>query len=467
MPDRPADDTVAPPALRREQHLAAIVDSAHDAIVSKDLAGPILTWNEAATRMYGYTADEAVGQPIDIVIPLDEQRRAEELGIRASIARGERIEHYETIRRHKSGTLIEVSLSISPVRNPTGAIVGAAGIARRRLFGANGCLASIVDISTEAILSLSLDGTIMAWNRSATRMYGYTAEEAIGRPIDVVVPLDERRRAEELGIRSAAVRGERVERHETVRRRRDGVLVDVCLSIAPVRDAAGRIVAVTEISRDISDRRRLGTGLDGTTHDLKTPMRNILMNAQEAARLVTDGAHQMARIDELLGRIVANSVWMNQRTEGLLRASSLHDRPGRWTVDAGRVFDETYEMLRSVDPFVGAATVHRGELPAVASDKVLLGLLFQNLLLDACRHGRTGESVVVSVTADRYERGWTFAIRASEWGDRLDQIFEPHGLGDSRRIVEWHGGRIWAASEPGHGTTLCFTIPDLSGAASA
>src|SRR5580700_225826 len=99
------------------EHQAAIVENSDDAIVSKDLDGTILSWNDAATRMYGYTAEEAIGRPIDIVIPEDPERRQEELGIRARIARGERIEHYETERRRKDGTRFPVSPSISPVRD--------------------------------------------------------------------------------------------------------------------------------------------------------------------------------------------------------------------------------------------------------------------------------------------------------------------------------------------------------------
>src|SRR5580658_2981465 len=95
-----------------EQHLAAIVENSDDAIVSKDLEGRILYWNDAATRMYGYTAEEATGQPIEIVIPDDRERRQEELDIRTRIGQGERFLHYETIRRHKNGIELDVSLSI-------------------------------------------------------------------------------------------------------------------------------------------------------------------------------------------------------------------------------------------------------------------------------------------------------------------------------------------------------------------
>src|ERR1022692_5120280 len=143
------------------QHLAAIVENSDDAIVSKDLEGKILSWNDAATQMYGYSAEEALDQPIDIVIPEDSQRRQEELDIRARIARGARIQHYETIRRRKDGSLFEVSLSISPVRDASGRIVAAAGIVRdiseRRAFEAAQHMAAIVENSDDANVSKDLD----------------------------------------------------------------------------------------------------------------------------------------------------------------------------------------------------------------------------------------------------------------------------------------------------------------------
>ncbi|NTJ63078.1 PAS domain S-box protein [Agrobacterium rhizogenes] len=108
--------------------LAAIVESSDDAIISKSLSGIITTWNKAAERLFGYTAAEAVGQPITLLIPDD--RLDEEPGILARIRAGERIEHFETIRRHKDGTLIDISLTISPIRDRHGAIIGASKIAR-------------------------------------------------------------------------------------------------------------------------------------------------------------------------------------------------------------------------------------------------------------------------------------------------------------------------------------------------
>ena len=108
--------------------LAAIVDSSDDAIVSKTLQGIITSWNKAAERIFGYTAAEAVGQHITLIIP--EERWEEETEVLSRLVRGERIDHFETIRQTKDGRRVEISLTVSPVRNATGRIVGASKVAR-------------------------------------------------------------------------------------------------------------------------------------------------------------------------------------------------------------------------------------------------------------------------------------------------------------------------------------------------
>src|ERR1700746_293634 len=108
--------------------LAAIVASSDDAIVSKNLNGIITSWNHSAERIFGYTAEEAIGRPITLVIPLD--RRQEEVEILAKLRRGERVDHFETVRIRKDGTLLNISLTISPVRDLNGNVTGASKVAR-------------------------------------------------------------------------------------------------------------------------------------------------------------------------------------------------------------------------------------------------------------------------------------------------------------------------------------------------
>lgn len=118
---RPRDDLAA-------HHYQAIIESSDDAILSKDLDGVILSWNQGATRLFGFSAEEAIGKPVTIIIPRD--RLDEEPAILEKIHRGERIEHFETVRQRKDGGLVHISLTISPIRNSTGKIIGASKIAR-------------------------------------------------------------------------------------------------------------------------------------------------------------------------------------------------------------------------------------------------------------------------------------------------------------------------------------------------
>jgi two-component system NtrC family sensor kinase len=187
-----ADDAAA--------RLAAIVESSDDAIMSKSLDGTIRSWNRAAERLFGFTAAEAVGRSIMLIIPPegeDEERQA-----LARVRAGEMIDHFETLRRRKDGALVRVWVTISPVRDRRGRITGASTIARAageraRLDEALARLAAIVDSSDDAIVSKTLEGVITSWNRGAQRLFGYSAAEAVGQPIFLIIPSD--RRAEEEG----------------------------------------------------------------------------------------------------------------------------------------------------------------------------------------------------------------------------------------------------------------------------
>src|SRR5579884_2158815 len=166
--------------------LSAIVDSSDDAIVSKDLNGIIMSWNKSAERVFGYTAEEAVGKSITMLIPPD--RLDEEPKILSRLRRGERVDHFETIRRRKDGTLLDISLTISPVKDAHGKVIGASKIARditeaKRGERADRLLAAIVDSSDDAIISKDLNGIITTWNKSAERLFGYSAEEAVGKSV--------------------------------------------------------------------------------------------------------------------------------------------------------------------------------------------------------------------------------------------------------------------------------------------
>ena len=174
-------------------HFAKIVESSDDAIVSKDLNGTIRSWNPAAERLFGYSAQEAIGRSIRMIIPQD--RQTEEDDVLARIRNGQEVTHFETIRQRKDGTLVPISLTVSPVRSDAGEIIGASKIARdisahQQAVITARRLGAIVDSSDDAIISKNLDSTITTWNRAAERMFGYTAAEAIGQSIRMIIPAE-------------------------------------------------------------------------------------------------------------------------------------------------------------------------------------------------------------------------------------------------------------------------------------
>jgi PAS domain S-box-containing protein len=256
--------------------LGAIVESSDDAIVSKKLDGVITSWNAAATRIFGFTAEEAIGRSITIIIPPD--LRHEEATILSRLRKGERIEHYETVRVTKAGKKLNVSLTISPVRDSKGHIIGASKIARditerKEAEQSRSLLAAIVDSSDDAIVSKNLDGIITSWNKSAERIFGYSATEAIGQHITLIIPPD--RHAEEDHILACLRRGERIDHFQTVRRRKDGTLIDVSVTISPVYDSSGRVIGASKVARDITAQKR-------AEHELR--------ESEQRFRVITDAS---------------------------------------------------------------------------------------------------------------------------------------------------------------------------------
>jgi PAS domain S-box-containing protein len=243
-------------------HLAAIVDSSDDAIISKDLNGIVKTFNAAAERMFGYRAAEIIGKPIQTLIPADRQH--EEAEILAKLRRGERIDHFETVRVRKDGTLIDISLSVSPIADASGKIVAASKIARditdrKRRDAVEELLAAIVECSDDAIISQDLDGIVLSFNKAAERMFGYRPQEIIGRSITTLIPVE--RHDEEVAILDRLRRGERIDHYETVRVHKDGRLIDVFVSVSPLRDSTGKVIGASKVARDITERKRAAARL--------------------------------------------------------------------------------------------------------------------------------------------------------------------------------------------------------------
>ena len=258
--------------------LAAAVDSSDDSVVSNRLDGTIMSWNAAAEHLYGWTAAEAIGQSIEMIVPAG--LHEEFLMLSGRLAQGERVDHLETTRIRKDGSEVDVSLTLSPICSSGGLGVGISCIARdisdrQRSEQVRAQLAAIVDSAADAILSVDLNGNVTSWNPGAERLYGYSAAEMIGRfygEILVGDTLEDFRR-----LFAGAAAGERLSQHETSRPRRDGTTTEISVSLSPIYVPDGVIVGVSAILHDITERKRRERELSAS--------RALLERAQQVGRI--------------------------------------------------------------------------------------------------------------------------------------------------------------------------------------
>ena len=466
--------------------LDAIISSSDDAIYTKSRDATITSWNPAAERLYGYTAEEAVGKPVAMIVP--PARAGEDVMVLGRILRGERVEHYETERLRKDGRIVRVSLTVSPLREGDGTISGASIIARditdrHAADEGRALLAAIVDASDDAIYAKSRAGVLTTWNAAAERLYGYTAEEAIGRPVAMLIP--EHRTGEDTVVLARILGGERVEHFETERRAKDWSLVHVSVSASPVRTSDGTIIGASIVARDIrqrmaddAERARYLAMLEDynaiIAHDLTEPLRTIDGFAEWLE--VRGGDSLDGRAKEGIAQIRAAARRMHGLVEGLrqyarLGAAELH--PQR--VALADVVEETVAALRERISEAGAE-VHVGELPEIEGDPVLLGQLMQNLISNAVKfRGEAAPEISVGAYPDGVGR-WVVHVDDNGIGlapAAADQVFglyqrlhprehyegEGVGMPIARQIAERHGGRLWYEPCEAGGTRFCVSLP--------
>ena len=314
---RAAQSTAAPTQAVLSDNLtfiASIVQSLEDAVITEALDGTITSWNPAAERMFGYTEKEALGKPMTIIGVPDRLDEFQEMIERTR--EGARVERYETRRRRKDGTTVNVSVTVSPVRDQDGNLIGVSSIDRDVTMQKDASryayaidenlrfLAAIVQSSEDAIISEALDGTITSWNPAAERMFGYTEKEALAKPMSIIGPPD--RVAEFSQIIERARQGVSVERYETQRKRKNGTLVDVLVTVSPVRDETGRLIGLSAIDRDITAQKQASQYARSLIEASLDPLVTVsadgkIMDVNEATVMVTGVSRE-----ELVGSDVAN-----------------------------------------------------------------------------------------------------------------------------------------------------------------
>jgi PAS domain S-box-containing protein len=473
-----------------EARLAAIVASSDDAIISKDLNSTITSWNRAAELMFGYTADEAIGKSIFIIIPDD--RRGEEEFVLGRVRAGTGIDHYETVRRRKDGSHIDVSLTVSPIF-AKGKVIGASKIARdittaKRFEREAFRLAAIVASSDDAIVGKDLNGTILSWNRGAEKIFGYTPEEAIGRNITMIIPED--RLHEETDVLTRIRAGLSVEHFETVRQRRDGTFINISLTVSPIRDATGRVTGASKIARDVTAQRRLQDQADEASrlkdeflavlsHELRTPLNTVLGYARMLRR--EDKRMNGELRERALDALERNADTLTRLVNDVLDTSRIVTGKLRLAMETC-VLDEVVEAaIDTVRPAAEAKGVaiqaHLEKGVMVVGDRDRIQQIMWNLMSNAIKF--TPSDGTITVRVGRRARGAEISVSDTGIGiapKDLPYVFQRFwqaqtgasreysglgiGLALARHLVELHGGSIAAHSEgPDRGATFIVTLP--------
>jgi PAS domain S-box-containing protein len=466
-------DTQTEDARRR---LAALVDSSNDGIFSRNLAGKITSWNSGAERIFGYSAGEIVGQSSMVLVPPELQH--EELDAMRRLLQGEEITHFETQRLRKGGERIDVALTISPIRNTAERVIGASHIARdisdrRRTEETRMRLAAIVESSDDAIISKDLDGVITSWNSGAKRIFGYEAEEIVGHSVLRLIPKELHH--EEPMILARLRAGLRIDHYESKRRRKNGELIDVSLTISPIKDSTGKVIGASKIARDITDRKRAEAALiekeklaatgrmaAAIAHEVNNPLESIM----NLAYLLKQDSALPERARQYAGMLLDE---VERASEITRRTLAFYRNPNQ----AGEVeIAKQLEMIlrgkkqRVAEKGITLQTEVKGggKTWGLAGE---LGQVFSNLLDNAIRvrvKDLWGNPRCVMITVCDNGSGMS--------DETIQKIFEPFfttknsrgsglGLWVTRGIVQKHNGdiRVRTSQNARHGTVFSVILP--------
>jgi two-component system sensor kinase FixL len=493
-----------------DSKLRAIVNHTVDGLITIDAKGTIDSFNPACERIFGYTAEEVIGQNIKILMP--EPYRAEHDGylahhIRTGEARIIGTAGRELTAQRKDGTTFPIDLSISAFdlndrRHFSGIMRDITK--RKEAEKQMALLASIVESSGDAVIGVSLTGRMISWNAGAQHLFGYTADEAIGRDAKLLVPPKHAERDRDM---LADTKTGNTVQVEVPRLHKDGKQLYVSLTLSPVRDAHGAVVGASMVARDITARKkaeedlvrhtqaleRSNKDLDDfayiASHDLKEPLRGLSNNASflredYADKLDADGVQRLNRMN-----------FLTRRLDQLISDLLYFSRIGRqdlavMSTDLNAVVEDIQALMETTLSERNAKIAIPKRLPTIVCDKPRTTEVFRNLITNAVKYNTAAAKVVevghldILVTLKGLERD-VFYVKDNGIGihpDFHEDIFRIFkrlndedeqekgtgaGLTFVRKIVERHGGRVWVDSAPGAGSTFYFTMKKAQAHAAA
>jgi PAS domain S-box-containing protein len=480
--------------------LAAIVDGSDDAIIGKNLDGTIVSWNPAAERTYGYRPEEAIGRNIGMLAPPQHAGEMEE--ILGRVAGGEPVGYHHAIRVCKDGRQVHVGVSVSPVRDSNGAVIGAASIARDVVsrLKAERSFSRLVMAATDAMVIVDSRGRIVLVNERTERLFGYSAAELVGQPVEMLVP--HQLRGSHVRQRNNFLAAPQIRQMgtglELSGRRRDGTEFPIEISLAPIDTDEGSMAsaAIRDITERVGAEHALAAARDEAlaaarvksqfvamvSHEIRTPMNGVI--GLTALLLETPLQPVQKRYAEAI------------RSSGRALLTIINDILDFSKIEAGKIelIETDFELDNLIESAVQvAAEAGRGKdievacyyppalPPAVRGDDGRLRQVLLNLLGNAVKFTEHGEVTLLAHPAASAPDGRpqaTFTVTDTGIGiapSDLRLLFQPFsqvdaatnrqfggtglGLTIARQLIELMGGHLDVRSQPVQGSQFSFTIP--------
>jgi len=510
-PDMKPPDQAAPHCadrLHSEQaamaRLAAIVASSDDAIVAKTVEGIVTDWNQAAEEIFGYGAAEMIGKPISILLPPGLEQ--EEDAILARIRAGERLDHFITRRRRKDGAIIDVSVTISPIYDRDGALIGASKVARditaRRqaqlaLQEREAHLESVLATVPDAMIVIDTRGIMQSFSATAEKLFGYSAQEVIGRNISLLMPEPYRGQHDGFIARYLATGEKRIIGigRLVVGARKDGSTFPMELAVGEMKSGDRRFF--TGFVRDLTERQEtqqrlqdlqaelifmsrftaLGEMASALAHELNQPL-TAATSYLNGARRVLDAKGDLALVREAIegaadqylraGQIIKRLREFVARGESDRQPEDLSKLIGEASALALVGAKETgVQVMFNLDPLASLVLV----------DRIQIQQVVLNLIRNAVEAMQEQSGRKELIIATRMLDDTMAEITVTDSGPGISpeiapRLFQPFvtskrtgmgvGLSISRTIVEAHGGRLWAEPNPAGGTIFHLTLRTVS-----
>jgi PAS domain S-box-containing protein len=440
--------------------LAAVVDCSDDAIISKDLNGIITTFNEGAERLFGYKAEEVMGKPVTILFPSDRQH--EEPEILARIRRGERIAHYETVRRRKDGTLVDISLTVSPVKDDQNRIIGASKIARditerklseARLRESERQLQELIAAIPAAIYTTDAEGKLTYFNGAVAELAGraptigreWWATCKLYRPDGTLLPHDQ------YPIAVALREGRAIRNAEVVVERPDGTRIPIIPYPTPLRDDSGKIIGAINMLVDVSERKQAETQQRVLLNELNHRVKNNMQMLQillEAGAQRAESTEAREVLEEASGRVMAMAA--AQRV--------LYTTPDATRFNARDFLDVVCESAKQTFP-QDLDIDYAGDAIQLSNDAAMpLALIANELLTNAVKYGLNGRGAgTIRVRLRREDDSFLFYVEDDGPGFDLQLVQQrSSGLRLVQGLARQLGGKFEVTRTPATRCSLRF-----------